>query len=117
VDYGPMPNYMDIEYELKCPERQHVGKFYYQFKGGESPAQAYLRGCLFWESAHRQAHRTGKSNLLIISHGMMIRLLILRWMHWTPDEYERMENPINCQPIQIIRDVDKNWKVEGLIMD
>jgi broad specificity phosphatase PhoE len=116
VDYGPGTSYLDIEYELKCQERKRVGKFYYHFKNGESPADAYVRGCLFWESAQRQAYRTGKKNLLVITHGMMARLLIMRYMHWTPDDYERMHNLKNCVPVVISRD-GMEWKVEGLVMD
>lgn len=115
VDYGPGSNWHDIEYELKCNDRKKVGKFYYRFKHGESPADAYIRACLFWESAHRQAHRSGKSNVLVVSHGMMIRLLVMRWMHWTPEMYEEIINPKNCHPVVITRD-DKSgqWKVDGL---
>ncbi|MGL1548988.1 histidine phosphatase family protein, partial [Vibrio parahaemolyticus] len=48
VDYGPGSTWHDIEYELHCPERAKMGKFYYRFKHGESPADAYVRACLFW---------------------------------------------------------------------
>jgi len=113
VEYGPGVTWEDIEYELKCSERKK-SKFYYRFKGGESPADAYIRACLFWESAQRQAYRSGKKNLLVISHGMMIRVLVMRWMHWLPEDYDKMVNVGNCQPVQIVRDGLTAWKVEGL---
>lgn len=116
VAYGYGAHYLDIEYELHCQERKKLGKFYYQFKGGESPAQAHMRACLFWESAHRQSFRTGRKNLLVVSHGMTIRLLVMRWMHWSPEDYNRMENLRNCQPIQIIKETGQ-WKVMGLNME
>jgi len=112
VEYGPGVTWEDIEYELKCPERR-ASKFYYRFKGGESPADAYVRACLFWESAQRQAFRTGKKNLLVVSHGMMIRVLVMRWMHFDPETYDKMINVGNCQPVQIVR-AASGWKIEGI---
>lgn len=114
VDYGPGSDWFDIEYELKCPERAKVGKFYYRFKDGESPADAYIRACLFWDSAHRRAEKTGKPNALVISHGMTIRLLVMRWMHWSPEQYENMINPRNCHPLVLNRGEDGVWLVDGM---
>lgn len=114
VDYGPNSNWHDIEYELKCPERAKVGKFYYRFKNGESPADAYIRACLFWDTVHRQSYKTNKSNALIVSHGMMIRLLIMRWMHWSPEDYSKIVNPKNCHIVKLFRDKQKKWTVDGL---
>lgn len=114
VDYGPGSDWNDIEHELTSPERTKMGKFYYRFKHGESPADAYVRACLFWDTAHRQASRNLNPNVLIISHGMMIRLLVMRWMHWSPDDYEKIVNPKNCHVIKLFRTNTLKWQVSGL---
>lgn len=116
VAYGPDANYFDIQSELHCEARKK-SKFYYRFKDGESPADAYTRACLFWDRSHRKAAQHQKRNLLVVSHGMMTRLLVMRFMRWTPDEYDRMENVKNCQPVQIVYDsVYGKWNLTGITM-
>ncbi len=114
VEYGRTTTYAEAEAEMKCEERKQIGKFYYRFKnGGESPADCYDRMCLFMESAHRECKRNNHCRLLVVSHGMTVRCLILRWMHWHPDVYEQMDNVGHCQPVFLRRE-NKGWKVEGM---
>ncbi|RWW47265.1 hypothetical protein BHE74_00046757 [Ensete ventricosum] len=36
-------------------------------------------------------------NLVIVSHGLTSRVFLMKWFKWTVDEFERLNNPGNCE--------------------
>ena len=100
------------------------GKFYYRFKGGESPADCYDRVASFLESLQRQVERKGKKKILIVSHGLTIRCFVMRFLHLSVEQFESIKNPSNCSLVRIakLEDIEeekrvfqtKKWAVEGL---
>ena len=36
-------------------------------------------------------------NVIIVSHGLTIRLFLMRWLHWRVEYFERLDNPHNCE--------------------
>lgn len=36
-------------------------------------------------------------NLVIVSHGLTIRVFLMKWFKWTVDQFERLNNPGNCE--------------------
>ena len=81
--------------------RKKHGWFYYRFAGGESPADCYDRCCHFLESMMRQVSRKrgpngSDPNILIVCHGMTMRCFASRFMHLTPEQFETIANPKNC---------------------
>ena len=116
---------VDHGYDVRKPQeelRQKYGWFYYRFKGGESPADCYDRICTFLESMTRQVKKRKPENVLIVTHGFTIRCFVMRFLHLTVEEYEKIKNPKNCD-IVIIEKIEKdrdyqfttrNWGVSGL---
>ena len=43
------------------------------------------------------------TNMILCTHGLTLRLFLMRWFHWTVAEYERIANPSNSQPIILER--------------
>ncbi len=81
-------------------ERAEFGRFYYRFPGGESSADVFDRMSTFLESLHRAFDKpTFPENCLIVSHGVAIRVLLMRWFRLTVEEYLDLQNPVNCQLI------------------
>lgn len=80
--------------------RQH-GWFYYRFKGGESPADCYDRTSTFLESMMRQVDRKDAERVLIVTHGLTIRAFVMRFLHLSVDDFDRMANPGNCDVITL----------------
>jgi broad specificity phosphatase PhoE len=77
--------------------RKRVGAFYYRFGTGESGADVYDRASDFLESLFREfksEHRTG--NILIVSHGLFIRLFLMRYFHWSVSYFHRVANFSNA---------------------
>ncbi len=43
------------------------------------------------------------TNLVVVTHGLALRIFLARWLHWTVAEYEAVYNPPNCAPIVLER--------------
>jgi broad specificity phosphatase PhoE len=44
--------------------------------------------------------------VVIVSHGMTIRLFLMRWFHWTVEEFETLRNPKNAEIIIMEQDAN-----------
>jgi len=33
----------------------------------------------------------------LVTHGLTIRLFLMRWFHWSVEKFERLRNPENCE--------------------
>lgn len=77
-------------------EREEFGTFYYRLPDGESGADVYDRVSDFFGSLHRDFEKPEfPDNAVIITHGMTIRLFLMRWFHYTVEEFEELANPKN----------------------
>lgn len=86
-------------------ERNKFGTFYYRIKDGESCADVYDRVSDFMHSMYRDFEKASfPKNAVIISHGMTIRLFLMRWFHWTVEEFETLRNPKNAEIIVMEQD-------------
>lgn len=36
-------------------------------------------------------------NLVIVSHGVTMRVFLMRWFKWTTEQFEKLYNPHNCE--------------------
>lgn len=81
-------------------ERNAFGTFYYRIKDGESCADVYDRVSDFMHSLYRDFEKIHfPENTVIVSHGMTIRLFLMRWFHWTVEAFETLRNPKNTEMI------------------
>ena len=78
-------------------ERDAYGIFYFRIPDGESAADVYDRVSDFFHTLFRDFEKPGfPPNAVMVTHGMAIRLFIMRWFHYTVDEFEVLANPTNC---------------------
>ncbi|EEF49780.1 phosphoglycerate mutase-like protein AT74 [Ricinus communis] len=84
--------------------RERFGRFFYRFPEGESAADVFDRVSSFLESLWRdidmnrlQKDPSSDLNLIIISHGLTCRVFLMKWFKWTVDQFERLNNPGNCE--------------------
>jgi broad specificity phosphatase PhoE len=112
--YDPVPPQEDL--------RRRHGWFYYRFRGGESPADCYDRISSFLESMMRGAERKQTDRILIVTHGLMIRCFVMRFLHLSVEDFDALANPDNCAIVTL---ADKTtmekplftsgrWGVDGL---
>ncbi|XP_024358718.1 phosphoglycerate mutase-like protein AT74H [Physcomitrium patens] len=88
-------------------ERQRFGRFFYRFPEGESAADVFDRVTSFLESLWRDidmnrlhkpsSTKTLEVNLVIVSHGVTMRVFLMRWFKWTVEQFEKLNNPKNCE--------------------
>jgi broad specificity phosphatase PhoE len=95
-DWG---NLQDPSYQVRQrQERDEFGHFFYRLASGESGADVYdrLTGFLTgltspWAD---DAHEPGRT-VLLVTHGLAMRLACMALMGWTVAEFERLSNPVN----------------------
>jgi broad specificity phosphatase PhoE len=79
-------------------ERDNFSTFYYRIPDGESGADVYDRVSTFLETLYRDFDKPDyPDNVLIVTHGMTLRLFLMRWFHWTVEEFGNLRNPKNAQ--------------------
>jgi broad specificity phosphatase PhoE len=107
---------MDFGYEdpeAQKPVRNKEGYFWYRYNGGESPADCYDRADAFIASMWRQYDRKPQENILIVTHGIMVRCLVMRFLHLTVEQWTAIDNPENCD-IVTIREVPPLSDIMGI---
>ncbi len=90
--------------------RDEFSTFYFRIPDGESGADVYDRVTTFLDTLHRDFEKPNyPENVLIVSHGLTIRLFLMRWFHWSVEEFERLHNPKNCQIIILEKQADDHY--------
>jgi broad specificity phosphatase PhoE len=93
-------------------QRDNFSTFYYRIPDGESGADVYDRISTFLETMHRDFKEPDyPQNALIVTHGFAMRLFVMRWFHWTVEEFENLRNPRNCQVVVIELQPDNHYKL------
>ncbi|KAG6392192.1 hypothetical protein SASPL_146403 [Salvia splendens] len=98
-DFG---NFQDPQKMRQLKEvRDKFGRFFFRFPEGESGADVYDRvSKSMWRDIDMQRfpHDGGDEvNLMIVSHGLAIRIFLMRWFRWTVEEFERLKSPKDCE--------------------
>lgn len=99
-----------IEIEAK---RDSYGTFYYRIPEGESAADVYDRVSDFFGTLHRDFRKDDfPQNAVIVTHGMSIRLFLMKWFHWSVEEFELLANPGNCEIILMEKNGDGKYELK-----
>jgi broad specificity phosphatase PhoE len=110
-DWGNLQDVEDIRAQRKL--RDMYGHFYYRFTQGESGADVYDRVGAFFETMHRNFLRPDyPPNVLLVCHGLMMRLFCMRWFHWTVEEFEALSNPDNGESRMLLLCPDGRYTLD-----
>jgi len=78
-------------------ERDAYSRFYYRIPDGESGADVFDRIKGFFETLHRDFEKDNHpEDLVIITHGFTARIIVMAWLHYSVEQFELMDNPVNC---------------------
>ena len=102
-------------YKDKIEEyRDAYGHFYYRFRdGGESCADVFDRVSDFMNTMFRDFEKKEfPENVIIVTHGMTMRLFLMRWYHCSVEEFESWGNPMNCQFLLLERGANEKYKLK-----
>eukprot|EP01018_Ginkgo_biloba_P020183 Gb_23077 [translate_table: standard] len=81
--------------------RLRYGRFFYRFPNGESAADVYDRITGFRETLRADIDigrfqppgaRSKHMNLILVSHGLTLRVFLMRWYKWTVEQFEGLYN-------------------------
>jgi len=93
-----------VQSEAMEKERTLVGKFFFRFPQGESGADVYDRVTTFLESLFRLFDRFNcEDNIVIVTHGLLMRLFLMRYFYWSVEKFESLENFRNCELVVLER--------------
>ncbi|KAK6354936.1 hypothetical protein TWF696_004064 [Orbilia brochopaga] len=94
-------------------ERAAYGHFFYRIPNGESAADAYDRVSGFNESLWRQfAEPDCPSVIVLVTHGLMTRVFLMKWYHYTVEEFEDWMNIEHCQFVTMRRNFKGKYDLE-----
>lgn len=107
--FDGIKSYQDASEDIEKYRDEH-GTFYYRFKSGESVADVFGRVSQFLDTLFRDFEKPDfPENVVIVTHGMTWRVLLMRWFHLTIEEFELLKNPKNCEFCLLTSD-DRNGK-------
>lgn len=100
------------DFDKICRERREYGTFYYRIPGGEAGSDVYdrindLLGSLYRDFSADEF----PENCVLITHGLTIRLFIMRFFHLTVEEFEQMLAPKNCALVVLELQDDGHYRL------
>jgi len=97
-------NFQEVgEVQRAKAERKRFGRFFYRFPNGEAGLDVYSRVTSFLSTIfrdagqlHAQGHDLSQVSLLVVTHGLTLRLFLMRYFHVSVSEFEKTRNPDNA---------------------
>ncbi|BBC93204.1 histidine phosphatase family protein [Streptomyces griseofuscus] len=110
-DWGNWQDRDDVR--LQKAYRDAYGHFFFRFPQGESGADVYDRVGGFLESLFRSFEAPDHPpNVLLVTHGLAMRLFCMRWFHWTVAEFESLSNPDNAEMRMLVLGEDGRYTLD-----
>lgn len=108
-------NFQNVQQVLDAKaERSKFGRFYYRFPSGEAGLDVYSRVSSFIPTLVRDCtqhdiagHNLDNLNIVIVTHGLALRLFLMRWFQWSVHDFEQSQNPRNCELVTMNKMRDK----------
>ncbi|KAI5271373.1 phosphoglycerate mutase-like protein [Aureobasidium subglaciale] len=95
------------EMERMWQERADYGHFFYRIPNGESAADAYDRVSGFNESLWRNfSDEDFPSVCVLVTHGLMTRVFLMKWYHWSVEYFEDLRNVNHCEFVIMQKNLD-----------
>ena len=91
--------------------RSRFGRFWFRFPNGESGADVYDRITSFRETLRNDMNegrfeQSGVGHdgtVVIVSHGLTLRIFLMRWFKWSVSQFERVHNFGNAELVVLTR--------------
>lgn len=98
-------NFQNVQEVIEAKQERHdFGRFYYRFKSGEAGLDVYSRVSSFISTLVRDCQQYQKAgydldniNVVIVTHGLSLRLFLMRWFQFSVEEFEASSNPGNAK--------------------
>ncbi|RDI31073.1 histidine phosphatase family protein [Lentzea flaviverrucosa] len=96
-DWGNLQD--PVQQEVLKHQRHAFGHFFFRLPNGESGADVDDRVAAFLDGleVRMRKNETHPKTVLVVSHGLTIRLLCRRLFDWSIDLFESLSNPDTCE--------------------
>ncbi|SDL02987.1 Broad specificity phosphatase PhoE [Lentzea albidocapillata subsp. violacea] len=96
-DWGNLQD--PVQQEVLKHQRHAFGHFFFRLPNGESGADVDDRVAAFLDGLEVRLHQdeSHPKTVLVVSHGLTIRLLCRRLFDWSIDLFESLSNPDTCE--------------------
>jgi broad specificity phosphatase PhoE len=114
-EFGNIADLQKLPQELE--KQKNFGQFFYRFSCGESGADVYDRASLFLDTLFREmddGHHDPTQNIVIVSHGLFMRLFLMRYFRWDVEDLENFKQFGNCEICEL-RKQDGIYTLDGHI--
>ncbi|KAM0561692.1 hypothetical protein ACHAPJ_002861 [Fusarium lateritium] len=102
------------EMERMWQERADYGHFFYRIPNGESAADAYDRVSGFNESLWRQFGEDDFASVcVLVTHGLMSRVFLMKWYHFTVEYFEDLRNINHCEFLIMRKQENNKYLLEN----
>ena len=96
------------EMERMWQERADYGHFFYRIPNGESAADAYDRVSGFNDSLWRRFdEKEFASVCILVTHGLMTRIFLMKWYHFSVEYFEDLRNINHCEFVVMKQNHDR----------
>lgn len=100
------------ELRNEMPHRAYHGYLYYRFFGGESGADVYDRISAFVEKLHHHfLTEQCANNFVIVSHGVAIKVMLMRLLHCTVDDFQSYDNIHNAEIVVLEKTPESRYRL------
>ena len=107
-DWGNLQDPADQE--VQKARRNEFGHFFYRLPFGESGADVDDRVAAFLSDLRRRDENHPET-VLIVSHGLTLRLLCRRLFGWSIELFESLSNPGTCE-FRVAEEQDGKWTLD-----
>jgi broad specificity phosphatase PhoE len=110
-DWGNLQD--PVEQEVEKRKRHEFGHFFYRLPHGESGADVDDRVASFLNNLEIRIgkDRSHPDTVLVVSHGLTMRLLCRRMFSWSIDLFESLSNPEHCA-VRILDHDGTRWRLD-----
>jgi broad specificity phosphatase PhoE len=110
-DWGNLQD--PVEQEEQKRKRHEFGPFFYRLEHGESGADVDDRVASFLNELELRIAKDDRhpDSVLIVTHGLTMRLLCRRLFSWSIDLFESLSNPEHCAHRVLTHDGER-WRLD-----
>lgn len=95
------------EMERMWQARADYGHFFYRIPNGESAADAYDRISGFNDSLWRRFEENDFASVcILVTHGLMTRVFLMKWYHFSVEYFEDLRNVNHCEFVVMKKNLD-----------
>ncbi len=113
IPHEELPVRFPNEYALYAKQLQFEGRFWAKYPQGESRWDVALRVHQVFGTWQRDAERHNICDLVVVSHGVTLRALTMRWLDHPYEWFDLEPNPKNCSIRLIEGQTDRGYIYEG----